>query len=319
MNAPIPKTMKAAVIDRFGGPEVFRVASIPVPDPDEGEVLIHVRTAGIGAWDPWLREGGSSIGAFPQVLGTDGAGIVAAAGKGARRFKVGDRVYGFAFDNPKGGFYAEYAAVPEGHIAAIPENVSTEEAGALAASGLTALAGIESLKLGKERTLLILGASGGVGHVALQLAKRTGSRLLAVASGKDGVELVRRLGADEAVNGRSAGFVDAVKKSAPDGVDFALAFANSETLGKALRLVKKGGSVAYPNGVEPEPKGLRGIKIVAFDGVPSRNAYDRLNALISKGLFRIEIGRAYRLEDAARAHRDIQKHHLGKLAFQIED
>ena len=102
MKPTIPKSMKAAVIDRFGGPRVLHAARIPVPEPGRGEVLIRVRSAGIGAWDPWLREGGSGVGYFPQVLGTDGAGIVVATGPGVRRFKVGDRVYGrFRFaDSP---------------------------------------------------------------------------------------------------------------------------------------------------------------------------------------------------------------------------
>ena len=80
----LPKTMKAAVIDKFGGPQVLHVASIPVPEPDENEILLRVHAAGIGSWDPWLREGGASAGRFPLVLGSDGAGTVAARGsKGA--------------------------------------------------------------------------------------------------------------------------------------------------------------------------------------------------------------------------------------------
>lgn len=317
MKPTIPKSMKAAVIDKFGSPAVLHAARIPVPEPSRGEVLIRVRSAGIGAWDPWLREGGSGVGYFPQVLGTDGAGIVVATGPGVRRFKIGDRAYGFAFDNPKGGFYAEYAAIPEENVSAVPDSLSTEEAGPLAASGLTALAGLDALKPKKGRILMILGASGGVGHVALQLAARTGARRLAVASGKDGAELARRLGADGVVDGKAAGFAKSVKAYAPDGVDFALAFANSKGLMEALRLVKKGGVVAYPNGVEPEPRGLAGIKIVAFDGLPSRSGFGRLNAWIAEGRFRVVISRSYRLEDAAQAHRDILKHHIGKLAFRM--
>ncbi|MEW5900062.1 MAG: NADP-dependent oxidoreductase [Acidobacteriota bacterium] len=317
MSPSIPKTMKAAVIDRFGGPAVLHVASIPVPELDVSDVLIRVQTAGVGVWDPWLREGGSSVGRFPLVLGTDGAGTVAACGSKVRRFKVGDRVYGFAFDNPRGGFYAEYAAVSEDEVAAIPANVRTDEAGALAASGLTALLGLEKLKARRDWALMILGASGGVGHVALQLAKRMGARLLAVASHGDGVDLAWRLGADRAVNGRRANVLEAVKSFAPDGLDAVLAFANSERLMEAMKQVKNGGAIAYPNGLEPEPKGLRGVRIHAYDGLPSPEAYERLNGLIAEGPFRVEISRTYQLEEAAQAHRDILKHHLGKLALRI--
>lgn len=317
MSPSIPKTMKAAVIDRFGGPQVLHVASIPVPEPEGREVLIRVESAGIGQWDPWLREGGSSIKRFPQILGTDGAGIVAAVGPKVRKLKVGDRAYGFAFDNPKGGFYAEYAAISEDDAAVVPKEVSILEAGALAASGLTALLGLEKLKLGKGSSLIVLGASGGVGHVALQLAKIMGARVLAVASRPDGVGLVERLGADAAADGHAAGIIPAVRNFAPEGFDAAIAFAYSKSLAGALAALKKGGDIAYPNGVDPEPEGPAGVKTVAFDGVPDPDAYKRLNALISKGPFRVEISRTYKLEEAARAHRDILKHHVGKLAFKI--
>jgi NADPH2:quinone reductase len=319
MSPSIPKTMKAAVIDKFGGPEELHVTSIPVPEPGEHEILIRVHTAGIGVWDPWLREGGMGADRFPLVLGSDGSGTVAACGSKVRRFKVGDPVYGYAFGNPKGGFYAEYAAISENAAAPRPAGVTPEEAGALMASGLTALAGLDKLKVKKGWTLMILGASGGVGHVALQLAKRLDAELLAIASREDGVELVRRLGADQAVNGRAPNLKGAVKDLAPQGLDAALAFANSEKLMEALKHVKKGGTIAYPNGVEPEPKGPVGVKVYAFDGVPSAKAFERLDALIAQAPFHVEISRTYRLEEAAQAHRDILKHHIGKLAFKLRD
>jgi NADPH2:quinone reductase len=319
MSPAIPKTMKAAVIDKFGGPEELHVTSIPVAEPGEREILIRVHTAGIGVWDPWLREGGMGADRFPLVLGSDGSGTVAACGSKVRRFKVGDSVYGYAFGNPKGGFYAEYAAISEDAAAPIPAGIGSKEAGALMASGLTALSGLDKLKVKKGQTLMILGASGGVGHVALQLAKRLGARLLAVASGRDGMDLVRRLGADDAVNGRTASLAKTVRELAPGGVDLALAFANSESLREVLKQVKKGGVIAYPNGVEPEPKGPAGVKVTAFDGLASANAYFRLDRLIAKGPFHVEISRTYRLEEAAQAHRDVLKHHIGKLAFKLHD
>ncbi len=319
MSPSIPRTMKAAVIDRFGGPSLLHVASIPVPEVSKNEILIRVRTAGIGVWDPWLRGGGSGSRRFPLVLGNDGAGIAAAVGSSVRRFKAGDRVYGFSFDSPKGGFYAEYAAVAEDAAAVVPGNISVEEAGALAASGLTALAGLEKLRLKAGSVVMILGASGGVGHVALQLAKRLGARVIAVASGADGVTLVRGLGADLAIDGRAARAAKAVNEFAPNGLDSALVFANSQGLREALKLVRKGGLIAYPNGVEPEPKGPSGVKVVAFDGLPEGGAFDRLNGLISRGPFRVEIRRTYKLEDTGQAHRDVLKHHIGKLALKIRE
>ena len=319
MRALIPKSMKAVVIDKFGGPQVLHVASRPVPEPAGHEILIRVRLAGIGVWDPWVRDGGLGGGRFPLVLGTEGAGVVVARGAKARRFKVGDRVYAYAFGNPKGGFYAEYAAVSEGDAAAVPANLSLNEAGALPASGITALVGLDKLGVERKGTLMILGASGGVGHVALQLAKRLGARTLAVASRPDGVELARRLGANLAVEGHGEAVLGAVKDFAPGGLDAVLAFANSEKLAEALKGVKKGGRIAYPNGVEPAPKGPAGVKVYAYDGAASAAAFGRLNGLIARGPFRVAVSRTYRLEDAAQAHRDVLKHHIGKLGLRMSD
>jgi NADPH:quinone reductase-like Zn-dependent oxidoreductase len=175
---------------------------------------------------------------------------------------------------------------------------------------------LELLKLTPGEGLLIFGASGGIGHLALQLAKRMEVRVFAVASGHDGVELVHRLGADEAVDGKHGALADALRRFAPGGVDAALVLANGKGLSTALAQVKEGGRLAYPNGVEPVPEAPQGVSASAYDGVSSPDAFERLNALISKGPFHVEV-RYYALEHAAQAHRDVGKHHLGKLALRM--
>ena len=316
MSPTIPKMMKAAVIDKFGGPNVLHVATIPVPEIGDQEILVRIHAAGIGSWDPWVREGGMGGTRFPQVIGSDGSGTVVAVGSKVRRFEAGDKVYAYTFDNPKGGFYAEYAAVPEEAAAPVPQNISMIEAGGLAACGLTALAGLDALKIDKDLSLMVLGSSGGVGHIALQLAKRQGGRILAVASGKDGVALVERLGAAESVNGKTANVAKAAREFAPGGLDAVLAFANSPKLAEALKQVKKGGTIAYPEGVEPEPRGPAGVKVRSFNGLPDPNAFDRLNALVAQVAFRVEVPRTFRLEELPQAHRDVLKHHVGKLVVK---
>jgi NADPH2:quinone reductase len=313
----IPEQMKAAAIDRFGGPDEIQTRSLPVPAPQANEVLIRVDTAGIGVWDPYVREGGLSGGEtrFPYVIGNDGAGTVVAVGPSARRFAVGDRVYAYTM---AGGFYAEYVTVGEDNVAPIPPGLDSDEAGALGADGITALRGLEDeLGLRAGETVMIYGASGGIGHLAVQLAKRMGAKVLAVASGPDGVELVRRLGADVAVDGRREEPGKAARKLAPGGLDAALVLTDGKGLAEALGAVKAGGRVAYPNGVEPEPRVPPGVSAHAYDGTPDREAFERLNRLIGSGPFHVELGRLYRLEDAARAHREIETHHLGKLAFRM--
>jgi NADPH:quinone reductase-like Zn-dependent oxidoreductase len=317
MNPAIPETMKAAAIDRFGGPEVIHTRSLPVPRPDANEVLIQLDTAGIGVWDPFVREGEIPTGApqFPRVIGNDGAGTVVAAGDRVTRFRVGERVYAYSME---GGFYAEYVAVHEDNVAPIPPGLDPEEAGALGADGVTALRGLDDeLQLRAGQTVMIFGASGGIGHIAVQLAKRIGAKVLAVASGADGVDLVRRLGADLAIDGRREDAARAARAFAPRGLDAALVLTSSQDLPAALRAVKPGGRVAYPNGVEPEPRVPDGIESHAYDGTPGPDVFDRLNRLIGSDQFHVQLGRVYRLEEAEVAHREIEKHHLGKLAFRV--
>jgi NADPH:quinone reductase len=318
MNPSISKKMSATVIERFGGPENFHRATIPVPEIGENEVLVQVHTAGIGSWDPWISEGGmGGRGRFPLVLGSDGSGTVVATGSRTSRFKLGDKVYGYAYGNPKGGFFAEYAAVPEEHLAKVPSNISMEEAGVLAVSGITALIGLEELGVNKGQSIMVWGASGGVGHVAVQLAKRMGARVLGVASGEDGVAMVRRIGADSVVDGRSDDVIEAAKAFAPDGLDGTLAFSSGPQLEGALLQVRTEGRIAYPNGVEPEPKPRKGPSLIPYDGLPSNDVFDRLNRLISMGTFHVEIGHTYTMDQLGAAMEDVQKHHLGKLALGV--
>ena len=319
MNPFIPQTMQAAAIDRYGGPEVLQPHVLPVPKPGSKQVLIRLEAAGIGVWDLDVRAGEFEFGkkGFPKVLGNDGAGIVVAVGDGVERIEIGDRVDDYGFE---GGFYAQYVAVKEDEAAIVPPNLPTDEAGALGADGVTALIGLEEkLKLRSGELLMIFGASGGIGHLAVQLAKRMGARVLGVASGKDGVELVRRLGADAVVDGRSGpeSVVRAVRSFAPDGLDAALVLASDDALQQALEGLRKGGRVAHPKGVEPEPEPPKGIQVTAYDGVPSPEILERLNTWIAAGPFHVELGGTYPLEEAAQAHRAVGQHHLGKLALRI--
>src|SRR5438876_2780581 len=153
----IPATMKVAAMDRFGPPSVLTLRAIPTPQPDEGEILIALHAAGIGVWDADIRGGWWPKGKprFPVVLGTDGAGTVAALGKGVRRFKLGERVWAYEFINPKGGFYAEFVAINAEHAAKIPDGLDLLHAGASAVTGLTALQGIdEQLAIRANETVL---------------------------------------------------------------------------------------------------------------------------------------------------------------------
>ena len=233
----IPQTMRAAAIDRFGGPEVLTIREVPVPKPSAQEVLIALDTAGVGGWDASFRDGSSRSEStrMPLVLGVDGAGTVVAAGSRVRRLNVGDRVYAYRYDNPKGGFYADYVAVPAAHAAHLPDGLDLLHAGAIPAIALTAQQGIDdALEIKPGETLIIHGASGNVGSLAVQFAKLRGASVLASASGADGAAFVRRLGPDAVVDGKREDIAAAARAFAPHGVDAVLAFVGGKALTRCL-------------------------------------------------------------------------------------
>jgi NADPH:quinone reductase-like Zn-dependent oxidoreductase len=314
--------MRAAAIDRFGGPEVLTRHTLPVPDVDPGEVLIAVHTAGVGSWDADMRDGWSPDRRrprFPLVLGTDGSGTIAAVGSRVRRFAPGDIVYAYSFANPKGGFYAEYVAVAAENVGRPPDILRLKEAGAIPTTGLTALQGVDDiLKITRGEHVVIHGASGGVGSLALQFAKMRGAHVLASASGADGVRFVRRLGADAAADGRHDDLAVAARRFAPGGVDAVLAFAGGPALTRLLDAVKRGGRVAFPNGVEPAPRKRRGLHVQGYDGTAGVREFERLGRAIEKARIEVPIAASYPLERAAAAHRRLAEGHvLGKIVLQI--
>lgn len=317
------QTMRAVALDRFGGPETLKVQTLPVPEPGDDEILIHVECAGVGAWDPFEREGGfvEVLGIqpkFPYVLGTDGAGTVSAVGGKLTGFKEGDRVYAGELGNPKGGFYGEYAVVKADNASLIPGDLEMDQAAVLPSDGLTALKGLEGvLRLQSGESVMVFGASGGIGHLAVQLAKRLGARVFAVASGEDGVEFVKRLGADAAVDGRSDKVLDVAREFAPNGIDAALVTAGGDATDRALAAIRPDGRIAYPNGVMPEPKAPERVTTEAFDGEGGRKAIARLNQLIEAGPFEVHVDRVFPLEQVADAQAALEEHHLGKIALRV--
>lgn len=315
-------TMRAAAIDRFGRPDVLTLHHLPIPAIAANEVLIAVDTAGVAEWDADMRAGwwpGGRRPRFPLVLGTDGSGIVAAVGTRVRRFAVGDLVYGFGFANPKGGFYAQYVAVAAENVAVIPDTLDLQRAGAIAAVGLTALEGIDrALHLRRDETVIVHGASGGVGTLAVQFAKLRGARVLASASGDDGVALAKRLGADAAVDGRHDDIALAARTFAPSGVDAVLALAGGAGLRQCLDALRAGGRMAYPNGVEPAPRKRRGIKVVSYDGDGGVLNFQRLSRAVDAARLQVPIDHSYPLAQAAKAHQRLaQGHVLGKVVLRV--
>jgi NADPH2:quinone reductase len=317
----IPATMRAAAIDQFGGPEALSIHTLPVPEPNAQEVLIALDVAGVGIWDARMRDGAWAEGEenFPLVPGTDGAGTVVSVGARVERLAVGDYVYSYGYANPKGGFCAEYVAVSAGKVALVPDTLDETHAGAVAAIGLTALQGVDdALELAAGESVIIHGASGNVGMIAVQFAKYRGARVLATASGTDGVDFVRRLGADDVVDGRQDDIVAAAKRFAPAGVDAVLAFVGGKELTRCLDALREGGRVAYPNGIEPEPRKRRGLNIKPYDAEVGPRQFEHLGRAIEEAHLEIPLAEVFSLEDAAKAHERLERGHvLGKIVLRI--
>jgi NADPH:quinone reductase-like Zn-dependent oxidoreductase len=314
--------MQAIAIDAPGGPEAMTLHMLPVPSVDANDVLIAVQTAGVAVWDLQIRKSMQWVKPrFPYVLGSDGSGTVVKVGAAVKRFKIGDAVYGYCWDNPKGGFYAEYVSAPADCFAKLPKGVDLESAGALGASGLTALSGVDrALGLKKGDAVIIHGASGAVGTLAVQLAKVRGARVLATASGDEGVALVRRLGADVVIDGRKGDINVAAKEFAPKGVDAVLALAGGEALEKGIDALRAGGKVAYPNGVEPAPRPRDGVTIIPYDALfgDQKQQWVDLNKAIEARAFEVPVAATFSLAEAAAAHRRVEAGRVpGKVILKV--
>ena len=323
------KEMRAVVIDRFGGPEVLSVRNVSVPQPKPDQILIQVESAGIAIWDAAEREGmlakrSGVQPVFPWVLGSEGAGRVVAVGDKVSEFRSGDLVYGGVWaTNPKAGFYADYTALKAENAWSIPSTVPTKQAGALLIDGATALTGLETVGLKQDEKLMIFGASGGMGHLAVQLAKRLGARVFAVASGEDGVELALKLGADAAVDGHHGEITASAREFAPTGFDAALITVAGQHSGaieaseKALAAMRERGRVAYPwlNSMRPPPMAPSNVRLLGYMGNTDRAFVKKLNELVGAAAFEVHLDKTFKLDQVVDAFEAVNSHHLGRLAL----
>jgi NADPH:quinone reductase-like Zn-dependent oxidoreductase len=238
--------MRAVIVNEYGGTPV--VAEIPTPRPGSHQVLIKVRASGINPIDRWVASGArrSEAATFPMVLGADGAGIVEMVGEGETRFSLGDRVFGTlwrAAPLVQAGTHAEYVAVSaDGPLARVPDGLDFVVAAALPIAGMTGLSLVEGLTPLTGKTVLIVGAGGGVGAFATQFAVAAGARVIAMVR-SDIAKRLRGYGAAETVDRTQASPADAVRQGHPDGIDVLIDLAGDADGFSALAsLVRRGGS-----------------------------------------------------------------------------
>ena len=323
-KSPTPPTMRAAAIDQFGPPAVLTPHRLPVPVLGPREILVAVYAAGVGVWDASIRDGSWQPAGrlkFPLVLGTDGAGIVVARGARVRRLKIGDRAYAYDYANPKGGLYAEFVAVRERNAARVPKPLDLLHAGAAVTTGLTALQGIDdALNLHCGETILIFGASGAVGTLAIQFAKRCGARVLGTASGRKAAALVKRLGVSGVIDASRRDGEEQLRKLAPEGIDAVLALASSSVLERLLGHVRPGGRVAYPNGVEPEPHRHPKIHFSSYDAEVGPREFANLARAVAEAKLQVPIATVFPLEQAAKAHERLERGGvLGRIVLRVRN
>jgi NADPH:quinone reductase-like Zn-dependent oxidoreductase len=311
---------QAAYYTEFGGIDKIKIGLIDLPEVGEGEVLLRVKAAGINPVDYVVREGHFQQvvpNAFPAVPGWDVAGLVEKCGHGASRLAEGAEVYGYV-RRPvvQHGTFAEHMVVPECYLALRPSKMSWEEAGGLPLAGLTAYQALFTAgKLQAGETILILGASGGVGSAAIQLAKSVGATVIAVASAKN-TDYMKDLGTDFTIDYKAGSVAELVRQVAPDGVDLLFDGASGETLTQSVAALKPNGRLIS---ILNDGKGLQlpaGVHFAHIMTQPSVPNLDYLRELADAGKLKMPIASTFPLADAQKAFEQIEtKHTTGKVVI----
>ena len=307
--------MKAAYIEKFGGPEVLQYGDLPDPVAGPGEVIVDVHAATVNAADWKFRAGEYARHAnvkFPQIPGRDFSGVVSAVGDGAD-LKIGDAVFG-VLGAGKEGTYCEKVAIPAALVAKKPDGLSHINAAALALTGLTAINSVEdTLKLKRGETILIQGGAGGVAGFAIEFAKYLGARVITTCSAAN-VNYVRSLGADQVIDYNAENFTRIVS-----GCDAVFDTVGGDVAKQSYAVLKPGGRAAFIASGAEAPKPDRSDVTGLRPPVPrSRKAMERIAELYVAGAVKPPEVKLYKLSQAAEAHRLSQARHFrGKLVFQV--
>jgi NADPH:quinone reductase-like Zn-dependent oxidoreductase len=297
--------MRAVVITDFGAdPEVI---DLPIPEPGPGDILVQVRAAGMNPFD-WKVIDGALKGVvehpFPIVMGSDGAGVVEKVGADVEIFRRGDRVYGQFMKVARGlGSYAEHTlAAADGKVALIPDGLSFVAAAALPTASVTAYQAIEALRLDAGQSVLVNGASGGVGQSAVQFAADTGARVIATGP-TDLADHLRDLGAAEVVDFTRGPTAEQVLEAHPEGIDAILDVVSTPGQADALvDLLRPGGVVISTNGaLDPEALAARELRGINFFSDATPEALAAIAELASSGRLRVTIDAEVPLEEAPAA------------------
>jgi NADPH:quinone reductase len=305
--------MLAFRVHEFGGPEVLQLEDVARPEPGPEEILVRVMAAGVGPWDVVLREGQYS-GSLPYIPGGEFAGLVEGSSGEFADFDHGTPVYGYPALT---GCYAQYVTCPVEQLAPIPSGLSMADAGTVPVNGMTAEQGLtDELNVGAGDTVLITAAAGGLGHLAVQIARALGASVVATA-GPDHHEFVHRLGAEIVVDHHEPDWPEQVRKATDGGVTKVLA-VSIPSLAGAARAARDGAVIATPvHGDYPDQDRVTWRH---YNGEMSGTRLIRLAPWFDDGTLSVEVSRRYSWRDAAKAQRVVAEGHTrGKIGLIVDD
>ena len=312
------ETMKAIVVHQYGGPEVLKLEDVPVPTPKDDEILVKIFAAGVNSFDGTLRSGnwakppnGTQL---PWHPGYDIAGVVEKVGGKVTKFKPDDAVYAF-ITILKGGGYAEYAIAKEKDAAPKPTTISFVEAAAVPSVALTSWQAIDKANVESGQTVLINGASGGVGMFAIPIAKVRGARVFATASTAN-QDFLKELGADVPIDYKTQKFEDIAKN-----VDVVIDGVGGETLARSYPIVKKGGFIvalsANVDKAQLDKYGIRGASLVVQN---NGDELAQIGKLIDEKKIKVIVSETFPLADASKAEAKADAGHArGKIVLKVRE
>jgi NADPH:quinone reductase-like Zn-dependent oxidoreductase len=314
--------MRAIAEEEFGGP--LALMNLPIPEIGTDEVLIRVRAAGVNPFDWKVADGvlkDEKEHRFPLILGFDAAGVVERVGADVTRLSEGDEVYGYLSRPVMGeGTYAEHVGAPAAIVAKKPEAVGFAEAAALPMPALTAMDLVDAVDLGEGQTVLIVGATGGVGSYAVQLAARRGARVIATAR-QANEAFVRELGATETIDHTSEDLVETVRAARPDGIEAIIdVVSDPEVLSRMAGLVMEGGRIASSvYAADVESLAERSIKATNIGMQPGGRRLEELSWMVDAGEISVWLERTFPLGKAREALEESRTGHVrGKIVLLVD-
>lgn len=307
--------MKAILVREFGGPEVLKLEEVPTPTPAAGQVLVRIHAAGVNPYDTYMRAGTYAVKPpLPYTPGSDGAGLIEAVGDGVKKVKPGDRVY---TAKTVTGAYAEYSLALEGQVHPLPPKISfSQGAGVWVPYGTAYHALFHSAKARASESVLVHGASGGVGCAAVQMARAMGLTVLGTAGTSKGLELVKREGGHQVFDHSKASYVEEIMKATDGrGVDIILEMLANVNLATDLKLLaingrviiigNRGETTINPRDLMARRASARGFTLWAITPEEEADIHAGLIAGLENGTLRPVVGKELLLAEAPRAHKEI--------------